>query len=138
MATRTFPTDNNAMAWRPDKHIPITPMQALMETAPFTEPDESMLEKQDRLEPFRALLESGALTDRELHVIYGIFWRGRSLAELGVELDLVKSSVFRLRESAFDKLRTMYDPELGALTDGPGTVGTIGTVGKHHPTEELL
>ena len=75
-----------------------------METAPFDEPAESMLEKQERLEPLRRILESDLLTDRERWVIEAIFWRGRSLAQIGDELGLVKASFFRIRERALKKL----------------------------------
>ena len=104
MASSSYPVAPSSLSWREDRHIPTTPYQALMETAPFDEPAESMLEKQERLEPLRRILESDLLTDRERWVIEAIFWRGRSLAQIGDELGLVKASIFRIRERALKKL----------------------------------
>lgn len=99
-----------------------------METAPFDDPPESMLEKQERLEPMRLILESDVLTERERWVIEAIFWRGRSLAQIGHELGLVKASIFRIRERALKKLEE-------ALVSPPVHLSVLGE-NKHGGADE--
>lgn len=105
MASNTFPVAPESIVWRRDRHVPVTPMQALMEADFAEEPIESILEKQERLEPLRLAIEDpDVLTDRERWVIEGLFWRGRSMSQLAAELGLAKTSIFRIKEVAFEKV----------------------------------
>ena len=121
MGSSSYPVAPSSLSWREERHIPVTPYQAIMESQPYNEPAESMLEKQFRLEPMRAVLESDVLTDRERWVIEAIFWRGRSLAQIGLELGLVKASIFRIRERALKKLEIalVSPPEPISVIDNP-------------------
>ena len=75
-------------------------------------PEESMLEKQIRLEPIKQLVEDPELlTERERWVIEGYYWRQRSFSQIAGELGLAKSTVFRIRDEAFKKIREAVAPE---------------------------
>lgn len=105
MASNSFPVAHESIVWRRDRHVPVTPMQALMEADFCEDPIESILEKQDRLEPIRLALEDpDVVTDRERWVIEAMFWRGRSMAQIAAELGMAKTSIFRIKEVAFEKL----------------------------------
>jgi DNA-directed RNA polymerase specialized sigma subunit len=121
MSSNTFPVAHESIVWRRDRHVPVTPTQALMEAAAHDEPEESILEKQDRLEPIRLALESDVITDRERWVIEAIYWRGRSLSQIAHELGMAKTSIFRIREVAFEKIAKHLTAN-GQAPDGVGAV----------------
>lgn len=83
---------------------PETPLQALVEAGFGDEPEESVLERELRLEPIRRAIEE-CLTPRERHVIEAKFWRGRGLDLTADELNLSKTHVARIRDMALRKLR---------------------------------
>lgn len=91
---------------------PETPMQALVEAGFGDEPEESVLEREQRLEPLRCAIET-CLTDRERYVIEAKFWRGRGLDLTAAELGLSKTHVARIRDMALRKLREHMEEDDG-------------------------
>lgn len=82
---------------------PVTPFEALIECAPFAEPEPSVLEKTPRLDLVDAAVYD-VLDERERWVIQALFWRRMTLRELGRELALSKTQVARIRDGAMEKL----------------------------------
>lgn len=81
----------------------VTPLQALMEAAPFEEPGESVMERWGYLDVVNEAMEE-ALDEREFWVIQALFWRRLTLRQLGRELSLSKTQVARIRDQAIEKL----------------------------------
>lgn len=93
--------------WR-DGSRPETPMQALMEADLGEEPAESSLEHELKVEGLRTAMDE-ALDERERWVIESIFYRRRGIRLLAAELSLSKTHVARIRDRAFEKIRTYME-----------------------------
>lgn len=102
------PEKMNAHAAR---RIPTTPMEALMESAPFQEPDESGLEKMLRLEGVKAAIE--ALPSHERKVIEGKWWRGRGTRLMARELGVSHQTIHRWYRSGMARLEEALREEYG-------------------------
>lgn len=84
---------------------PQNPIEALMQCAPFQDPDTS----RDELAHLRDIIQDAiddALDDRERWVFDGLYSRRASSREVGRELSLSKSHVLNIRDRALLKLRT--------------------------------
>lgn len=91
------------MDTNPSGGIPLTSLQALMETAPGDEPVDSYEDILPKIDGVVAALD--VLSERERWVIEATFWRGLSMAQLGSELGLSKSTVHRIHHNALAKLQ---------------------------------
>lgn len=106
----TYPTDPSLTVFDDCGQIPTNAFAALMETAPFEDPEESWDEKQERLDPLRDALEL-VLDPREMWVIEGLYWRRVGLRSIGQELSLSKTHVARIRDEALTKLYQHFEGE---------------------------
>lgn len=94
--------------------IPSTPIESLMECAPFDDPAESGLEKMMRLEPVKVAIE--ALEPRERYVVEAKFWRGYGTRIVAREMGVSHQTVHRLMQKAMANLEAALRKEYG---DGP-------------------
>jgi DNA-directed RNA polymerase specialized sigma subunit len=92
----------------PSVDRPETPMEALMQCGPGEEPAESALEHELKVEALRDAMDH-ALDERERWVIESIFYRRRGIRLLEKELSLSKTHIARIRDRAFDKIRTYME-----------------------------
>lgn len=95
---------NELLDANPAGGIPLTAIQALMEAQPGDEPVDSYEDILDKIDGVVAALD--VLTDRERWVVEATIWRGLSMAQLGNELGLSKSTVHRIYHTALEKLAT--------------------------------
>lgn len=96
----------------PDDSPPETPIQALMEAAAHQEPEESIEEREERLEPIRQAIEHCGLSERERYVVDALFWRRIGLRAIGAEFStpdkpqgLSHAQIARNRDEALRKIR---------------------------------
>lgn len=96
----------------PEAVPPLTPLQALMEAPPHCDPEESLEEREERLEPLRQAIEWCGLSERERYVIDALFWRRIGLRAIGAEFateakpkGLSHAQIARYRDEALRKLR---------------------------------
>ncbi|MGV2385716.1 MAG UNVERIFIED_CONTAM: hypothetical protein LOD86_10695 [Thermobifida fusca] len=125
--TKTQMFDPGVLGVFRDPSIPETPLQALMEAAPYAEPEESWEEKQERYEALRDALDT-VLDDRERWVIEAMFWRRMGIKRIGRELNYSPTHIARIRDTALRKLREHFGdavPPTGG-TDLDGDDGDDG------------
>ena len=89
------------------RNQPVTPIQAMIEAAPFEHVEESLMELMDRLEPIREAIDekTGILDDREQWIIEAIFFRRISFRDLAEEVPWSTTHLHRLKNEALAKLR---------------------------------
>lgn len=116
--TRTQSFDPHVMgSVLPDRNIPETAMQALMEADFGCEPEESWEEKQVRFDPLREAIET-VLDDRERWVIEAMFWRRMGLKLIARELNYTHTHISRIRDTAIRKLRDHLGDNFAELMRG--------------------
>lgn len=88
--------------------VPINEYDAVMRAGPHQEPEESVYEKAERLEPLRRALDpdGGVLDNRELWVLEAIYWRGLSYRQLAQEIPWSTTHLHRVKN---DAVRKLYD-----------------------------
>lgn len=87
------------------RHLPTSEYEALMQAPPHEEPEE--LESMPA--HVRDIIDEHIhkLEPREQWIVNGLIHQGKSLQEIGDELNFTKTHIWRLRDQAFDKLRRL-------------------------------
>lgn len=103
---REYPVDpfklHNINGSRFNRHIPFTPLEALMGTG---EPEMSVLGMIALREIINDAIDK-ILTPLELWVFNALFIERKSLRKLSKELSIPKTTIARIRDRATQKLRT--------------------------------
>lgn len=94
-----------------ERKIHTSPLESLMETAPYDEPEESGLEKMRRLEGVKAAIE--ALPENERYVVEAKFWRGRGTRIVAREMGVSHQTIHRWFRSGMAKLEEALREEFG-------------------------
>lgn len=87
-----------------NRGIPLTPYEALQQTAPHDEPVDSYLEILPKIDAVAAAVAD--LPERDRWIVEAVFWRGMSMQQIATELGVAKSTVHRILHQALDAMRT--------------------------------
>ena len=91
---------------------PVVPIEALMNTAPFQDAEESLIELQPLREAVAVCIEE--LNEEDRWIINGIMSESLSLQQIAKQLGVTKTHVWRLRNRAFERLQNIMErhPEI--------------------------
>lgn len=89
----------------PSRHIPESPLQALMEAQPHDEPRESVEEQAPLKEAIADCMM--LLSDQDQFIINAINTERLTLAQLGKRLGVSKPHTMRLRDKAYTNLKVL-------------------------------
>ena len=98
---------------------PVNDFQALMETVPYQSEPMTEEERESDWSGFQQKLDAAGLTERESIVLDSIVFGGMSLTQAGDHLArcegknraVSKTEIARIRDRAFEKLRTVFKEE---------------------------